>query len=129
MESFNWLSLGQLKYLLKKPKMQYIVYAEASEKFPEISVQKVIEHLWRSLQICSCPYVAELRSLQILNNEKDSQVCTDSEGKLNMGLGCCPRLPPAMAICIQSIWAIQKPYQEHCQYIENFKLLLKFQKL
>ena len=35
------------------------------KQFPEESVQKFFERLLRSLQICSCPYVAVAQSLRI----------------------------------------------------------------
>ena len=42
----------------------------SAKKFPEKSVQKILEHPQRSLQICSCPYVAVARSLQILKEKR-----------------------------------------------------------
>ena len=46
MESFNWLSLGQQKYLLKKLKNEMHSFTRRSGKnFPEKSVQKIFEHL------------------------------------------------------------------------------------
>ena len=71
MESLNWLNLGQLKYLMKKPKIGILCFTRRSGKnFPEKSVQKIFEHLWRSLQICSRLNVAVTRSLQILNQKR-----------------------------------------------------------
>ena len=46
MASFNWLSLRQSKYLLKKPKNETHSFTRRFGKnFPEKSVQKIIEHL------------------------------------------------------------------------------------
>ena len=46
MKSFNRLSLGQQKYLLKKLKNEMHSFTRMVEKnFPEKSVQKIFEHL------------------------------------------------------------------------------------
>ena len=47
-------------------KCKYTVSQKLRKKFHEKSVQKTFEHLQRSLQICSCLYVAVTRSLQIV---------------------------------------------------------------
>ena len=48
-------------------------------------VQKIAEDLQSSLQICSCPYVTVARSLQILKENRLTDL-HDAQRKLNMGL-------------------------------------------
>ena len=44
-ESFNWLSLGQLKYLKKPKKEKHRFHRRSGKFFLEQSVQEIFEHL------------------------------------------------------------------------------------
>ena len=70
-EEFQLAEPWSAKILVEEAqKCKYTVSQKLRKKCPEKSVQKTIEHLYRSLQICSCPYVAVARSLQILKEKR-----------------------------------------------------------
>ena len=63
----NWSA----KILVEESQRGNTLFPRSSgKKIPEKPVQKIFEHLLRSLQICSCPYVAVARSLQILKEKR-----------------------------------------------------------